>query len=83
MWEYILKLFNYHTQAEDNYGKEVLWSFQNVYHEKSSFHMGTVYSMEWSLGAELWRSIGVESNFGATKILIARADSVYLTFSNI
>ena len=41
----------------------------------------TVYSIEWSLGAELW--IGVESNFRVAKILITPADSVYLTFSNI
>ena len=45
-----------------------------------------MYSMKWSLGAELWSGViwsGVESNFGVTKICIIPADSVYLTFSNI
>ena len=48
---------------------------------------GTVHSMEWSLGAELWSGVEycsvVESNFGVAKILITPANSVYLTFSNI
>ena len=42
-----------------------------------------MYSMEWSLGAELWSwSIGVEWSgvkFGVAKILFTPADSVYLS----
>ena len=45
---------------------------------------GTVYSMGWSLGAELWNVVlEFESNFGVAKILVTPADSDYFTFSII
>ena len=46
---------------------------------------GTVYSMEWSLGAELWSGVlewsGVKLWSGINSF--TESESVYLTFSNI
>ena len=57
---------------------------KNVYHEKllektPLYGHCVFYGVKSWSGVMEWR-IGVESNFGVAKILIAPADSVYLTF---
>ena len=53
------------------------------------YHLGadTLYSMEWSLGAELWSGVlewsGVKFWSGKNSFYTSPADSVYLIYSNI